>query len=106
MLNYLTLWIKESQIRRDLVNHIIEQRVFVHWLNMIISTLNFLFAIYTYFKGGGDLLSLLGNLIWFIGFGPVNTLFYFRFKHGLRWTSSAVFISQALLNSYAASSAG
>jgi len=52
------------------------------------------------------MLSFLGNLLWFIGFGPVNILFYFRFKNGLRWTSSAVFISQATLNSYGASAAG
>ncbi len=106
MLNYLTLWIKERQIRKDLVNHILEQRVFVHWFSVAISIVNFLFSLYTYLIGGSDLLSLLGNLIYFIGFGPINIIFYFRFKNGLRWTSSAVFICQAALNSYSASSAG
>lgn len=47
MLNYLTLHIKEEQIRKDLVDHIIEQRIFIHWTAAVISIINFLFVLAT-----------------------------------------------------------
>ena len=91
MLNYLTLQIKEANIRKDLVNHIIEQRVFIHWLQALILSVALVMQLII-FKQSNDLLTLVVVLIYFTGFGVLNTIFLFKFKAGLRWTSSVVML--------------
>ena len=105
MLNYLTLWIKEEEIRKDLVNHIIEQRVFIHWVTGLAASVLLLIQLIM-FKYKSDLLLLIGNIIYFIGFGLVNTGFLFKFKKGLRWTSSVIMVCHSGLLVYAASPYG
>ena len=105
MLNYLTLYIKEEQIRKDLLDHIIEQRISIHWTAAIISIINFLFVLATNIRTK-DVFQIIFALIYLIGFLLVNTGFYYRYKKGLRWTSSGMFISHAILCSYAASPYG
>ena len=105
MLNYLTLWIKEEDIRKDLVNHIIEQRVFIHWVAATIAGIILVIQLILY-KYTNDLLLLIGNIIYFIGLGPVNTIFLFKFKKGLRWTSSAIMFCQSIFLVYASSPYG
>ena len=105
MLNYLTLWIKEEDIRKDLVNHIIEQRVFIHWVIGLAASILLLIQLIM-FKYKRDLLLLIGNIIYFIGFGIVNTVFLFKLKKGLRWTSSVIMVCHSVLLVYAASPYG
>lgn len=105
MLNYLTLQIKELDIRKDLVNHVIEQRVFIHWLqSLILSVVVAMQSIF--YKQSNDSLTLIVNLIYFLGFGVVNTIFLFKFKAGLRWTSSGVMLCQSVFLVYASSPYG
>jgi hypothetical protein len=43
MLNYLTLWIAEKQVRNDFLAHLVQQRVLIHWITVINTTLLMLF---------------------------------------------------------------
>jgi len=104
-LNYLTLWIKEEKVRKDLVNHIIEQRVFIHWAVVFFSIVVLLVQLVVY-KSNRDLLSIVSNAIYVVAYGVINTILLFRFKAALRWTSCVVMLAQATLFVYAASPYG
>jgi len=101
LLNYLTLWIKEEKVRKDLVNHIIEQRVFIHWVAVFFSMVVLLVQLVVY-KSNRDLLSIVSNAIYVVAYGVINTILLFRFKAALRWTSCVVMLAQATLFVYAA----
>ena len=105
MLNYLTLWIKEEKVRKDLVEHILEQRVLIQWFSTFIVSITLVIQL-VIFKQNNDLLTLISNLIYFIGFGVVNSIFLFKFKAGLRWTSSMIMLCQSVLLVYASSPYG
>jgi hypothetical protein len=105
MLNYLTLWIKEEKVRKDLINHIIEQRVFIQWAVAFLSIVVLLVQLVLY-KVNYDLLSVISNLIYVLAYAVVNSVLLFRFKAGLRWTSCVVMLCQSILFVYAASPYG
>lgn len=92
MLNYLTLWIKEKQVRSDFLAHLILQRVLIHWVSVIIATLMMLYQIYIYCTGG-DLYTIIKNFIYFATFAITNSILLFRYKNGLRWTPSICLVS-------------
>ena len=58
------------------------------------------------YRYNNDLLTLIGNVIYFIGLVPVNTIFLFKFKTGLRWTSSVIMLCHSILLVYSASPYG
>ena len=105
MLNYLTLWIKEQQVRADFTAHLVQQRILTHWVGFVLVTLYTIFQIYLKCTGG-ELYTLLYVLIYFFYFAIVNTVLLFRYKNGLRWTPSLCLVSLAILSAYAASPLG
>lgn len=105
MLNYLTLWIKDKQVRTDFLTHLIQQRILTHWVSVVIATLYTLFQVYIYCTGG-EIYSLLNVVIYFFYFALLNTVLLFRYKNGMRWTPSLCLISLVILSAYAASPIG
>ncbi len=105
MLDYLTLRIKEQQVKNDFLAHLVQQRALVHWISVIVATLNMLFEAYNH-STGGDLYTLVKMLIYFFAFAMANTVFYYKYKNGLLWTPSICLVFQAILAVYVASPIG
>ena len=65
------------------------------WLSNVLTTLNFLIAVYTFFKNDDVAHLAIASIFSFV-LGPVFAVFRWRFRQGIRFVPAILFIGQAV----------
>ena len=95
-LNYLTLNIQNKEIRKEVENHILDQKLIVFWFAVVTATGNLALEILQFFQTR-KVLTLSIGLVYWIGFAALFALFRWRFQKAIRFIPCLVFVTIAVL---------
>lgn len=93
-LNFLTLKIDSEEITKDLYQHSIDQKISLFWPVNILTIVNVIAALMSYFKSNKNEIGRLSfSLIYWIALGPLFAVLKLRFRRAVRYLPILIFLA-------------